>query len=92
MRIAKSEYTGKNESYIISMTPYDDFMKDPRKAYLLLESVQSYIDDCIDEYNKLNNDDEQYESDRNYLEKKVHDLLEVRSVLFDMTNNEEASI
>lgn len=26
MRIAKSEYTGKNESYIISMTPYDDFM------------------------------------------------------------------
>ena len=44
MRIAKSEYTGKNESYIISMTPYDDFMKDPRKAYLLLESVQSYIE------------------------------------------------
>lgn len=72
MQIANSEYTGKNESYIISMTPYDDFMKDPRKAYLLLESVQ-------------------YESDRNYLEKKVHDLLELRKTLFDIANNEEAS-
>lgn len=92
MQIAKSEYTGKNESYIISMTPYDDFMKDSRKAYLLLESVQSYINDCIDEYNKLNKDDEQYESDRNYLEKKVHDLLEIRKSLFDIANNEEVSI
>lgn len=55
-----------NEQYI-SMTPYDDFMKDPRKAYLLLESVQSYINECIDEYNKLNKGDEQYESDRYYL-------------------------
>ena len=62
-------------------------VKDSRKAYLLLESVQSYINDCIDEYNKLNEDDEQYDSDINYLEKKVHDLLEVRSVLFEMVNN-----
>ena len=62
-------------------------VKDSRKAYLLLESVQSYINDCIDEYNNLNKDDEQYESDRNYLEKKVHNLLEVRSVLFEMVNN-----
>lgn len=91
MQIAKSEYTGKNESYIISMTPSDDFMKDSRKAYLLLESVQSYINDCIDEYNKLNKDDEQYESDRNYLEKKISDLLELRKTLFEMANNEEAS-
>lgn len=60
--------------------------KDSRKAYLLLESVQSYINDCIDEYNKLNEDDEQYESDRNYLEKKVHDLLEIRKTLFDIAN------
>lgn len=86
MQIAKSEYTGKNENYTVKLTQYD-FLKDPRKAYLLLESVQSYINDCIDEYNKLNEDDEQYESDRNYLEKKVHDLLEVRSVLFEMVNN-----
>lgn len=50
-------------------------VKDSRKAYLLLESVQSYINDCIDEYNKLNKDDEQYESNRNYLEKKISDLL-----------------
>lgn len=91
MRIAKSEYTGKSENYTVKLTQYD-FLKDPRKAYLLLESVQSYINDCIDEYNKLNKDDEQYESDRNYLEKKVHDLLEIRKSLFEMTNNEEASI
>lgn len=76
---------------IDGMSTERTIIKDPRKAYLLLESVQSYINDCIDEYNKLNKDDEQYESDRNYLEKKVHDLLEVRSVLFEMANNEEAS-
>lgn len=63
--------------------------KDPRKAYLLLESVQSYINDCSDEYNKLNKDDEQYESDRNYLEKKVYDLLEIRKSLFDIANGLE---
>ncbi len=89
MQIAKSEYTGKSENYIISMTPYDDFLKDSRKAYLLLESVQSYINDCIDEYHKLNKGDEQYESDRNYLEKKVHDLLEIRKTLFDIANGLE---
>lgn len=64
-------------------------VKDSRKAYLLLESVQSYIHDCIDEYNKLNKDDEQYELDRNYLEKKVHDLLEIRKSLFDIANGLE---
>lgn len=64
-------------------------VKDPRKAYLLLESVQSYINDCIDEYNKLNKDDEQYESDRNYLEKKISDLLEIRKSLFDIANGLE---
>lgn len=77
---------------IDEMSTERTIVKDPRKAYLLLESVQSYVNDCIDEYNKLNKDDEQYESDRNYLEKKVHDLLEVRSVLFNIANNEEASI
>jgi hypothetical protein len=71
------------------MTPYDDFMKDTRKAYLLLKSLQYYINDCIDEYNKLNKDDEQYESDSNYLEKKVHDLLEVWKTLFDIANGLE---
>ena len=67
-------------------------VKDSRKAYLLLESVQSYINDCMDEFNKLNKDDEQYESDRNYLEKKLTDLLELRKSLFDIANNEEVSI
>lgn len=64
-------------------------VKDSRKAYLLLESVQSYINDCIDEYNKLNKDDEQYESDRNYLEKKVRDLLDIRKSWFDIANGLE---
>lgn len=48
----------QNNKQYISMTQYDDFMKDSRKAYLLLESVQSYINDCINEYHKLNKDDE----------------------------------
>lgn len=74
------------------MSTESTIMKDPRKAYLLLESVQSYINDCIDEYNKLNKDDEQYESDRNYLEKKISDLLEIRKTQFEMANNEEVSI
>lgn len=76
----------QNNKQYISITPYDDFLKDSRKAYLLLESVQSYVNDCIDEYNNLNKDDEQYESDRNYLEKKVHDLLEIRKTLSDIAN------
>nr|DAR08767.1 MAG TPA: hypothetical protein [Caudoviricetes sp.] len=79
----------QNNKQYISMTPYDDFMKDTRKAYLLLKSLQYYINDCIDEYNKLNKDDEQYESDSNYLEKKVHDLLEVWKTLFDIANGLE---
>lgn len=74
-----------NKQYI-SMTPYDDFLKDSRKAYLLLESVQSYINDCIDEYHNLNKDDEEYESDCNYLEKKLRDLVELRKSLFDISN------
>lgn len=89
MQIAKSEYTGKSENYIISMTPYDDFLKDSRKAYLLLESVQSNINDCINEYHNLNKDDEQYDSDCNYLEKKLRDLLEIRKTLFDIANGLE---
>lgn len=74
-----------NKQYI-SMIPYDDFLKDSRKAYLLLESVQSYINDCIDEYHNLNKDDEEYESDCNYLEKKLRDLVELRKSLFDISN------
>lgn len=85
MLIGKSKYTGKSENYTVKLTQYD-FLTDSRKAYLLLESVQSYLNDCIDEYNKLNKDDEQYESDRNYLEKKVHDLLELRKTLSDIAN------
>lgn len=88
MQIAKSEYTGKSENYTIKLTQYD-FLKDSRKAYLLLESVQSYINDCIDEYNKLNKDDEQYESDCNYFEKKLTDLLSIRKTLFDIANGLE---
>jgi hypothetical protein len=74
-----------NEQYI-SMTPYDDFLKDSRKIYLLIEAVQSYINDCQFEYNKLNKDDEQYESDCRYFEKKMSDLLDVRASLFDVAN------
>lgn len=81
----------QNNKQYISMTPYDDFMKDSRKAYLLLESVQSYINDCIDEYHKLNKDDEQYESDRNYFEKKITDLLTIRKTLFDAANKDGVS-
>lgn len=76
----------KNNKQYISMSPYDDFMKDTRKIYLLIESVQSNLNDCMYEYNKLNKDDEQYESDRNYLEKKMTDLLSVRKSLFDVAN------
>nr|DAG51391.1 MAG TPA: hypothetical protein [Caudoviricetes sp.] len=78
-----------NNKQYISMTPYDDFIKDSRKAYLLLESVQSYINDCINEYHNLNKDDEQYESDCNYLEKKLTDLLSIRKTLFDIANGLE---
>lgn len=79
----------KNNKQYISMSPYDDFMKDTRKIYLLIESVQSNLNDCMYEYNKLNKDDEQYESDRNYLEKKMTDLLSVRKSLFDVANGLE---
>lgn len=79
----------QNNKQYISMTPYDDFLKDSRKAYLLLESVQSYINDCIYEYHKLNKDDEQYESDCRYFEKKMSDLLEIRKTLFDVANGLE---
>ena len=62
-----------------------------QQVYLLIESVQSYINDCIDEYHKLNKDDEQYESDRNYFEKKITDLLSVRKSLFDAANKDAAN-
>lgn len=88
MQIAKSEYTGKSENYTIKLTKYD-ILKDSRKIYLLIECVQSYINGCMYEYNKLNKDDEQYESDRNHLEKKLSDLLGVRKNLFDIVNGLE---
>lgn len=80
-----------NNKQYISMTQYDDFFKDTRNIYLLIESVQSNLNDCMYEYNKLNKNDEQYESDRNYLEKKMTDLLEVRKSLFDAANRDGVS-
>lgn len=85
MKIAKGEYKYKESYYTVKLTPCD-FLKDTRKIYLLIEAVQSYINDCQLEYSKLNKDDEQYESDCRYFEKKMTDLLEVRKSLFDAEN------
>lgn len=82
MQIAKSEYKSKDFSYTVKLT-------DQRQLYLLIESVQSNLNDCMYEYNKLDKNDEQYESDRNYLEKKMTDLLEVRKSMFDAANGGE---
>lgn len=60
-----------------------------QQVYLLIESVQSNLNDCMYEYNKLDKNDEQYKSDRNYLEKKMTDLLSVRKSLFDAANGGE---
>lgn len=82
MQIAKSEYKSKDFSYTVKLT-------DRHQLYLLIETVQSYINDCQLEYNKLNKEDEQYESDCRYFEKKMTDLIAVRKSLFDTANGGE---
>ncbi len=88
MQIAKSEYKSKESYYTVKLTPCD-FLKDIRKIYLLIESVQFNLNECQNAYSKLNKDDEQYESDCRYFEKKMSDLLEVRASLFDIANGLE---
>lgn len=84
MQIAKSEYKSKDFSYTVKLT-------DRQQLYLLIETVQSYIIDCQREYNELDKNDEQYESDCRYFEKKMTDLLFVRKTLFDAANREGVS-